>query len=87
VNADEDSTSDEQELDDVLARLEAREREVSSLRRKLHDRLASFPNNATVEREKALSRERRELHVEIDALRARRSAMRLERADADADDD
>ena len=69
-------------MDGVLARLEATERELSSRRRKLHDRLASFPNPATVERERELSRQRRELHAEIDALRARRSALRLERADS-----
>ena len=77
---DENLSAEEQELDERLTQLEAREREVSSLRRKLHDRLASFPNESTAERERELSKERRELHAEIDALRARRSALRLEDA-------
>ena len=76
--------TEEQELDARLHQLEAREQEVSSLRRKLHDRLASFPNESTVERERELSKERRELHAEIDALRAQRSALRLERTDAES---
>ena len=52
---------------------------MSRLRRKLHERLASFPNESTEERERELSKERQELHVEIDALRAQRSSLRLER--------
>ena len=84
MSGDENSTPEEQALDALLERLEAREREVSSLRRKLHDRLASFPNESTVERERELSRERRELHAEIDALRARRSALRLDSAGGDS---
>ena len=75
----EEKGPEEHALDDRLAQLEAREREVSTLRRKLHERLASFPNESTEERERELSKERRELHVEIDALRARRSSLRLER--------
>lgn len=78
--SDEDVISEDEELSKRLVQLEAREREVSSLRRKLHDRLASFPNESTTERERELSKERRELHAEIDALRARRSALRLEDA-------
>jgi hypothetical protein len=81
VTGENNNSSEEHELDASLARLEQKEREVSLLRRKLHDRLASFPNSATEERERELSRERRELHAEIDALRARRSALRLERAE------
>ncbi len=77
---DENTSAEEQELDERLTQLEAREREISALRRKLHDRLASFPNESTTERERELSRERRELHAEIDSLRARRSALRLEDA-------
>jgi len=80
---DENSANEGAELDVRLAQLEAKERELSALRRKLHDRLASFPNDATAERERQLSKQRRELHAEIDALRAQRSAMRLERADPD----
>ena len=84
MSENENRGAEEQALDDRLAQLEARELEVSSLRRKLHDRLASFPNESTAERERALSKERRELHAQIDALRARRSALRLERTDAES---
>jgi hypothetical protein len=79
VSEQEDRAPEESALDDRLAQLEEREREVSKLRRKLHERLASFPNESTEERERELSKERQELHVEIDALRARRSSLRLER--------
>jgi hypothetical protein len=53
-----------------LERLEHREKEVSALRRRLHDRLDSFPNEVTGAREQLLSAERRELHARIDVLRA-----------------
>jgi ABC-type phosphate transport system auxiliary subunit len=53
----------------VLADLERRERQVSALRRKLHNRLDSFPNEVTAAHERQLSAERRELHRRIDALR------------------
>ena len=53
-----------------LEHLERRERAVSSLRRKLHDRLDSFPNEVTQTREREISAERRELHLRIDQLRA-----------------
>jgi hypothetical protein len=82
VTGDNHSGSEEVELDTKLARLEREEHEVSLLRRKLHERLASFPNSSTEERERELSSRRRELHAEIDALRARRSALRLERAES-----
>lgn len=52
-----------------LEQLELREREVSALRRKLHDRLDSFPNEITAKREKEVSKERRSLHRRIDMLR------------------
>lgn len=58
-----------EQLQALLAHLEVEEREVSALRRKLHDRLASFPNEATQEREREISRKRRELHAQIDELR------------------
>jgi hypothetical protein len=54
----------------VLADLERREKQVSALRRKLHDRLDSFPSELTASHERQLSAERRELHRRIDALRA-----------------
>jgi predicted nucleic acid-binding Zn-ribbon protein len=53
-----------------LEHLEHREQEVSALRRKLHDRLDSFPNEVTGAREQLLSAERQQLHLRIDALRA-----------------
>jgi hypothetical protein len=53
-----------------LEHLDRREREVSALRRKLHDRLDSFPNEVLLAREREISTERRELHGRIDLLRA-----------------
>jgi hypothetical protein len=53
-----------------LEHLERREREVSALRRKLHDRLDSFPNEVTQAHEREVSAERRELHLRIDEVRA-----------------
>jgi ribosomal protein L29 len=52
-----------------LLALEREEARVSAARRQLHERLASFPNVATEERERQLSKRRRELHAEIDRLR------------------
>ena len=57
------------DLEAQLARLEAEEREISALRRKLHDRLASFPNDVTEQHEREVSKKRRELHAQIDDLR------------------
>jgi uncharacterized protein YydD (DUF2326 family) len=83
MNAGDPGASDAelQEIDARLEELEAREAAISASRRKLHDRLSSFPNEVTVEKEQTLSKERRELHAEIDALRARRSALRREGAE------
>jgi hypothetical protein len=53
-----------------LEQLEQQEREVSAIRRKLHDRLDAFPNEVTAARERAVSAERRALHRRIDTLRA-----------------
>ncbi len=75
------SQLDDEELDRVLAELEAEEAEVSRLRRKLHDRLASFPNEVAQQQEHDVSKKRRELHVRIDALRAERSKRRDELAE------
>ena len=72
-----------QDLDGLIEQLEAEEREVSDLRRKVHDRLASFPNDVTAQQERALSQQRAELQARIDALRATRSAQRAERRPAD----
>lgn len=62
---------DEADLRKRLAELEAEEREVSALRVKLHERLASFSNDVVQERERELSARRRELHEEIDRIRGR----------------
>lgn len=64
-------TEGAEELEQELARLEVEEREISALRRKLHDRLASFPNEVTEAQEREISKQRRELHAKIDELRAR----------------
>jgi hypothetical protein len=61
----------EEELAALLEQLEIEEREVSSLRRKLHDRLASFPNEVTQQQEREISAKRRELHAQIDDLRVK----------------
>jgi len=53
-----------------LVQLERREPVVSALRNKIHDRLASFPNELTQRRERAVSAERAAIHVRIDELRA-----------------
>jgi len=60
----------------LLEQLEAEERELSALRRKFFDRLASFPNEVTQEKEREISRRRTELHIRIDNLRAERSRRR-----------
>ena len=54
----------------ALEQLERREREVSAFRKRLHDRLDSFPNEVTQTHERQVSAERRELHIRIDELRA-----------------
>ncbi len=69
---------DPDDLDEQLAALEAEERELSAQRRRLHDRLASFPNDVSMQQERELSRQRSDLHVRIDAIRAERSKRRAE---------
>lgn len=59
----------EAELKAKLAELQAEEREVSTLRVKVHERLASFGNPVVEEQERELSAKRRELHAEIDRIR------------------
>jgi predicted nucleic acid-binding Zn-ribbon protein len=59
-----------------LEELKRRERELSELRRKLHDRLDSFPNEVTKKQEQRLSEERRDLHKRIDVLRAQLAPLR-----------
>jgi hypothetical protein len=75
---------DDAELDLLIETLEHEEREVSAHRRKLHDRLASFPNEVTQQQEREVSKHRRELHVQIDELKAERSRRREEQALDDA---
>ena len=53
---------DEAELRARLLQLQDEEREVSALRVKLHERLASFANPVVEEQERELSEKRRELH-------------------------
>ena len=53
-----------------LERLEQQERKVSAIRRQLHDRLDSFPNETTSIKERKISDARRALHKRIDALKA-----------------
>ena len=61
----------EQQLEALLEKLEMEEREISALRRKLHDRLASFPNDVTEQHEREVSKKRRELHAQIDEIRVK----------------
>ena len=64
------------DLDPVITQLEEEERAVSLSRRRLHDRLALFPDMTGPEleaRERELSERRRELHAAIDELRRQRS--------------
>ncbi len=63
-------------LDALLKDLEAQEREISSLRRKLHERLAVFPSAHGNEKERELSSQRRALHREIDRLKVERNLLR-----------
>lgn len=63
--------NDEADLRTRLEQLEAEEREVSALRAKLHERLASFSNEVAAEQERDLSARRQKLHEEIDRIRSR----------------
>ena len=54
-----------------LDQLETEEREISSIRRKMHDRIdRGFPTDLLIQQEQKLSNERRALHLRIDTLRA-----------------
>ena len=68
------------ELDALLERLEEEERDLSTRRRKLHDRMALFPDPAREAelraQEAELSQQRRELHRRIDEVRAQRNELR-----------
>ena len=59
-----------------LVRLERLERELSARRRKLHDRLNSFPNEFTQAQERAVSAERRATHRRIDEITALLAPLR-----------
>jgi hypothetical protein len=73
----------EREVDELLEKLESDERDISTARRRLHDRIATFPETAArahlEQREEELSKERRELHRRIDELRVRRDELRSQR--------
>ena len=63
-----------------LESLEAEEKEISAIRRKMHERIdLGFPTDLLIQQEHKLSKERRELHGRIDALRAQLEL--LERAE------
>ena len=72
------NTVSEAELVTQLARLEREERLISARRRKLHERIASFPTPEHEEAECELSRQRRDLHRRIDAVQAEIEAIRAE---------
>jgi predicted nucleic acid-binding Zn-ribbon protein len=80
------SNTNEHEIDVQLERLEEEERDISLRRRRLHDRIAIFPENAAKaeleRREREISKERRELHERIDDLRVRRNELRGQHGDA-----
>ncbi|HZP72706.1 MAG TPA: hypothetical protein VFA97_04920 [Gaiellaceae bacterium] len=60
----------ESDLEQLLQRLEREERDVSTRRARIHERLASFPNSVLEEQERELSERRRALHDEIAKVRA-----------------
>jgi hypothetical protein len=59
-----------------LEELERHEKELSALRRRLHDRLDAFPNDLTRRQEQEVSTERRAIHRRIDELRAQLGPFR-----------
>jgi hypothetical protein len=63
--------ADDPGLKAELERLEQEEREVSARRKKLHERLDTFPNELLAAQERELSTRRRELHAQIDEVRIR----------------
>jgi hypothetical protein len=55
-----------------LELLETEEREISAIRRKMHERIdLGFSTELLIQQEHKLSTERRALHARIDTLRAR----------------
>jgi len=79
------ASSEERALEAELQRLEEEERDLSLLRRRLHDRMAIFPDAEGAQelaaREADLSKQRREVHRRIDELRAQRNVLRSRRAE------
>jgi chromosome segregation ATPase len=71
-----DASADD--LDSLLEELDEEERRVSARRRKLHDRMAIFPDETgeRARQEREVSQQRRELHQRIDELREQRSRLR-----------
>ena len=74
------------EIETLLEQLETEERDISLRRRRLHDRIAIFPDSPAKEelerREREISTERRELHRRIDDLRAQRNELRAQHGEA-----
>jgi chromosome segregation ATPase len=66
------------DLDSLLEELDEEERRVSARRRKLHDRMALFPDETgeLARQEREVSQERRKLHRRIDELREQRNQLR-----------
>ena len=77
---DPSASPGERELAVELLALERDECQVSALRRKLHARLASFPNPLTQQRERELSLHRRQLHARIDLVRDELAMLGWERS-------
>jgi len=73
----------ERDVEALLQKLEAEERDLSMMRRRLHDRIATFPESAAALnlelREREVSKERHELHRRINELRSRRHELRSQR--------
>jgi hypothetical protein len=57
------------DLEAALGELEAEEREISAIRRKLHDRIERFPTDELMAQETEVSAQRRDLHSRISKLR------------------
>jgi hypothetical protein len=83
----------QQEVGDVWALIDAldwlthRERELSDVRKRLHDRIdAGYKTELTAARERQISDERRELHRQIDGLRAQLAPLVPREAQLSLDD-
>jgi hypothetical protein len=80
------SASEREVIGELMKQLEAEERALSVRRRKLHDRIAIFPDTTGTleEQEREISRKRRVLHQQIDQLLDR--AVSARRAEGDSSD-